>query len=173
MATITGTTTFEAGVSTWVRNAADLNECKLKIGGLEYYINNCGEYALYYLNSYGGWDSFLIEGTVKRIDNIENLTYEKYAKNSTSLDFENNKYQVNITPTYECHTGWLTDNQADNFAKNLLSTTQAYLHNLATGDIMPAMIDTNQAEYKTFKNNNRKFVSYTFVVKESQKKIKR
>ena len=45
-----------------------------------------------------------------------------------------------------------------------------FLHNLKTNKIMPVVVDNNEAEYKTFKNNGKHMVNYTINVKASQKK---
>ncbi len=126
----------------------------------------CGEYAVYYLNRYGGWDSFLIEGNVMKKD-----TYEKYytnkSFNNTQLDFERKVYNNQITTSFELNTGWLTDTQSETLAFNLLPSNSAYLHNLATGKISPIVISDNECEYKKF-INGKKLNRYKITVENSQ-----
>ena len=131
--------------------------------------NSCGEIALYYKNRKGGWDSFLIEGTVTKKDEYTKYTYNRSFNNNT-LQFENGTYHSQIITSYVLNTGWLTDQQSDNLAFNLLSSNEVYLHNLCTDKVYPVVIKDNSATYKTYKNNSRKLVNYQINVEESQRK---
>lgn len=128
--------------------------------------NACGEYAIYYLNRYGGWDSFLIEGNVIKKD-----VYEKYytnkSFNNTQLDFERKVYNNQITTKYELNTSWLTDSESDKLAFNLLSSNSAYLHNLVKDEIKPIVINNTETEYKKF-INGKKLNRYKIEVENSQ-----
>lgn len=131
--------------------------------------NTCGEIALYYKNRKGGWDSFLIEGTVTKKDEYTKYTYNRSFNNNT-LEFENGTYHSQIVTSYVLNTGWLTDVQSDNLAFNLLSSNEVYLHNLCTDKVYPVVITDNSATYKTYKNNQRKLVNYQINCEESQRK---
>lgn len=174
MATVTGSITFPAGVATWVRDSSDLgpSKAKLTINNVTYDCSYCGDFAVYYVNKYGGWNSFLFEGICKRADNLTDYRYSRSVSNQT-INFENNRYMVEISPTYQLTTGWLSDEEAERLASDLLPTTKLYLHNLITDEIRPAIITNSVAEYKTFRNNNKKFVQYTVSVQESQTRIRR
>jgi hypothetical protein len=56
------------------------------------YVDKTKDYVLYYVNAYGGWDSLLINGNVKRIDNITPFTYRNKQRGKV-------KYMNEITPT--------------------------------------------------------------------------
>lgn len=127
----------------------------------------CGDYAIYYLNRSGGWDAFLIEGLSKKTDALEKYYINK-SFNNTTIEFGKRVYHNQITTSWELHTGWLTDAQSENLAFNLLTSNQSYLHNLSTGEIIPIVVTNEEAEYKTFKNNNKKMVNYTIRVEASQ-----
>ena len=174
MATITGSTIFPAGVATWVRDCSDLgvSDSKITINGVKYDCSYCGDYAVYYVDKYGGWCSFLFEGKCKRTDSLTDYKYNRSVSNQT-LRHENNRYMVEIKPTYQLSTGWLSDEEAERLASDLIPTTKMYLHDLKTNEIKPAFITDTVAEYKTFATNNRKFVQYTVSVQESQTKIRR
>lgn len=131
--------------------------------------NYCGEIALYYKNRKGGWDSFLIEGTVTKKDTYTKYTYNRSFNNNT-LEFENGTYHSQIITSYMLNTGWLSDTESDNLAFNLLSSNEVYLHNLCTDKVYPVVITDNTATYKTYKNNSRKLVNYQINVEESQRK---
>lgn len=131
--------------------------------------NACGEVALYYKNRKGGWDSFLIEGTVTKKDEYTKYTYNRSFNNNT-LEFENGTYHSQIITSYILNTGWLNDQESDNLAFNLLSSNEVYLHNLCEDKVYPVVIKDNTATYKTYKNNSRKLVNYQINVEESQRK---
>lgn len=131
--------------------------------------NACGEIALYYKNRKGGWDAFLIEGTVTKKDEYTKYTYNRSFNNNT-LEFENGTYHSQIITSYQLNTGWLSDQESENLAFNLLSSNEVYLHNLCTNKVYPVVITDNTATYKTYKNNQRRLVNYTINCEESQRK---
>ena len=134
-----------------------------------YNFTYCGDAVLYYLNRYGGWDCFLIEGKVVKTDNYDKLKFRKNYNNQT-LEFGRMLYHNDISTKYALSTGWLTDEQSENLAFNLLSSTQVYLHILDDENanlIYPVIITDDSVEYKTYKNG-RRLVSYTINVETSQ-----
>lgn len=142
-----------------------------KLNG-SYDFETCGDYALYYLNCYGGWDAFLIEGNVIKSDTITQYkTTQSY--NNTTLDYETSRYLTTTITNWELHTGWLTDEQAANFVKNLLGSNSVYMHNFKTDTIVPVIITDNNGVYKTYKNQGKKMVNYTIKVQESQSKLRK
>lgn len=172
MAIVSGSITYPEGVATWVRDCADLSGCRLSLNNVTYDCNFCGDFAVYYVGKKGGWNAFLFEGICKQTDNLTEHKYNRSVNNQT-INFENNRYMVEVMPTYELRTGWLSDEEAARLASDLIPTTKLYLHNLITDELKPAIITNTTAEYKTFRNNNRKFVQYTITVQESQTRIRR
>lgn len=132
----------------------------------------CGDYAIYYLDSFGCWRSFLFEGNCKKSDNYVQFEYNK-AFNNTTIQFEQGRYINEINTVYELSTGWLKDDEAENFARNVVGTNVAYLHNLKTNKIFPVLVDESGVEYKKYNTNGRHMVEYTINVKESQNKIRK
>lgn len=126
------------------------------------------QYALYYLNRYGGWDSFLIEGSVTRRDSYNRFNMEKAYDNRT-IEFGTRTYNNQITSSYELHTGWLTEEQSYNLSFNLLSSTRIYLHKLNTDEVLPVVVNDAEATYKNRNNSGRKLLNYTINVITSQK----
>ena len=149
-------------------NLTDGQYINHSINGL-YNNNYCGDYALYYQQRNGGWAAFLVEGSSKKTD-----TYEKYAYNmafnNRKAMFEKNTYHNQIVTSWELHTGWLTDSQADNLAFNLLASNRVFLHSLKDNKIIPIVLTNSTAEYKTFKNNSKRLINYTITAEESQRK---
>lgn len=129
--------------------------------------NDCGDYALYYLSRYGGWDSFLFTGKCKRKDSISGYTINQEYNNNHPYEFGFINYYTTITEKYELNTGWLTDEQSKSFAFNVIPSSMCYLHNLAEGKIFPVVITNTEAEYKTRKTSDKR-VNYTLNVTASQ-----
>lgn len=132
----------------------------------------CTPYVLYYLNSYGGWDAFVIEGTGIKKDAYTSYKTDRVYKNTT-LDFELNKYVQEIKTTYELNTGLLSDEQAANLAKNLVGSVKVYLQNIEEGWVKPVIIDDANVTYQTYQTNGRKLCQYKITVQESQTKIRK
>lgn len=162
------TITVPSGVSTYVADADNYTGRKVYFDDLELYdVNYCGDAACYYLNSRGTFDAFLIEGGIKRIDKFTQQDYYKSYDNRT-IEFGRNRFVTELKPTWELYTGWLTDEEAERLCRNLLPSTQVYLHTLDDDIIRPVVIVDNQAEYKTYENQNYQLVSYTIKVEASQ-----
>ena len=133
-------------------------------------INDCNsKYAIYYLNAYGGWDSFLIEGYV-----TEKTEYSRKSiirdNNNNLVDFETKPYMTDIQKFYEIHTGWLNQNESNILVNNLFQSTRVYLHNLETDLIEPLFLTDTNVTHKTYKNSGIKLLNYTInaTVAQSQ-----
>lgn len=133
-------------------------------------VSACEGALLKYVNAYGGWDYFFVEGVCKKTDKITRSSYEKDA-DALSSQFETKDYQASMEATWQGHTGWLTDEQSFRM-KHLVESVEVYMLDLATGDEMPVVMRDSSLEYKKF-INGRKLVNYTLQWTESQKKIRR
>ena len=133
---------------------------------------DCGEYALYYLNAYGGWDALLIDGTVLKKSTITQYTTDKNYNNSR-IEFEQTKYINEIQDAYEINTGFLTDEQAANLSKNLIPSKEVYLHFISDNKIIPVLITDTSVTYQTYQTNNLQMPQYKINVKESQIKLRK
>lgn len=132
----------------------------------------CTPYVLYYLNSYGGWDAFVIEGTTIKKDAYTSYQTDRVF-NNTTLEYELNKYVQEIKTTYELNTGLLSDEQSRNLAKNLVGSLKVYLQNINEGWTRPVLIKDSGVTYQTYQTNGRKLCQYKITVEESQSKIRR
>ena len=155
--------------------ADDLNKYenlnKVEVGDVVFDVKNTGcEWCLYYVNSYGGWDSLLIHGNSKKNDKITSSYYSKQFNNST-IEFEKTKYNNIINSTFELHTDWFTDEEQSKLF-HLIESTEVYLHNLNTKQLYPVIITNTNVEYKTFTNNGKKKFNNTIIVESSQSKIR-
>lgn len=141
-------------------------------GGAYNVLADCGEYALYYLNAYGGWDALLIDGTVLKKSTITQYTTDRNINNSR-IEFEQTKYINEIQDAYEINTGFLTDEQAANLSNNLIPSREVYLHFLNDDRIVPVLITDNSVTYQTYQTNNLQMPQYKINVKESEIKLRK
>lgn len=166
------TINMPSGVSTYTMDVAQYCGYQIVINSaVTYEVNYCGDFGAYYTNSHGGWDAFLFEGKCKRTDRFDSYKIDRPFNNNT-INHESKTYLNDVLPEYELNTGWLTDSQAANFAKNLIQSTTIYLHDLRDNKIFPVVITDTEAQYKKFEDE-RRLVSYTLRVRASQKMIRR
>ena len=132
----------------------------------------CGDYGLYFVNRQGGWESFAIQGTGVKSDNIQQYTTDKSFDNNT-MEFEANRYLSEIKTSYVLNTHYMSDDQAFLLAKHLFSSNFVYLHNLKEGYITPVIITDTSVTYQTYQTNGKKMAQYKIAVTESQSKIRR
>ena len=138
---------------------------------IEYDLTHCGDWALYYLNKMGGHDAFMIEGNVRVVDNIDRDQYTQNAKNTNPSSFAKTTIQSRISTTYELSTGWLTDEESEILASQLMSSPQVFLHNRTSLYIPTAVnITDTSVEHKKFRNG-KQLNRYTITVEESQTKL--
>lgn len=133
-------------------------------------IDSCCEYCLYYCNAFGGWDSLLVNGNVKKSDKITSHYYSQNF-NNTTYEFEKTKYLNVISTSYELYTDWFNDDEQSRLY-HLLESTQVYLHNLNKNEILPVNITNNTCEYKTYTNNGKKKWYNTINVEVAQERIR-
>lgn len=169
-ATVTASSDKQVLIADWNLKNQPYNQ--IVVDGIVYdIVDSCKEFCLYYSNAYGGWDSLLIDGNVKRTDNITSYYYMKNYDNN-SYQFEKNKYLNVITPTYVLHTDWFTDDEQSRL-HHLLESTEVYLHNLKTNEILPVNITNTSCEYKTYKNNGKKKFNNVINVEIAQQRIRK
>lgn len=120
-------------------------------------------YALYYINAYGGWDSLAIRGNVTQTDKIQSQTY----KNKTNGKV---KYLNTITPSWQLYTDSMNDGSK---MHHLLESTEVYLHNLETDEITPVVITDSECVYKSYANQGSTRFHYTINVEASNYKIRK
>lgn len=140
-------------------------------GSLTYYGGYCGRYALLYQNAYGGWDSFLIEGTVFKSTNYTQDTYAKAYDNNT-LDRETWNYANELSETYTCTTGWLSDRESALFCKHLLTSPDIFLQDLENDTLIPVTMTPANNKEKTYQNEGKKMVNYQFILKAANSKVR-
>lgn len=135
-------------------------------------VNSCHKYALYYLNAYGGWDSLLIEGNHSKRDNLTRHTRETEYDNGNLQNRGIHNYVNEISRSLTLHTSWMTDEQSARM-HHLLNSTNVYLGDIESGQMIPVVLTDTITEYKTYKGNGGKLVNYAINVTIAQERMRR
>ena len=161
----TGTGAFKANAISGVD--------RITIKSRVYYpVGACYRYALYYVNAYGGWDQFLLEGNDLEADELTRYIHEVVYDNNQLVSRGKVNFVNEVNKTWDLHSGLLTDDQASRM-HHLINSPMVYLCYIPTGDMIPVTMKTNTCEYKTFKNQGNRFAQYTLQVEIAQNRIRR
>lgn len=129
----------------------------------------CGnKYCLYFLNRFGGWDSILMKGNATMKHTFNRSSFKQ---NALNYDINRNtvNYLNNIKESWKLNTEYLNDEESERFAY-AMGSNKLYLHLLEDDKIIPINITDSNVEFKTFKNQGRKFARYTIEVENAKDK---
>ena len=135
-------------------------------------VTDCREWVVYYVNAYGGWDSLLIEGNTIETDSLKRHTREMEYDNRSIQNRGTQNYVNEITKSFTLHTSWMSDAESLRM-HHLLNSTEVYLFNINTGDMIPVTLNNTTTEFKTYKNNGGRLVNYTIDATLAQERIRR
>lgn len=135
-------------------------------------VNTCSRYTLYYVNAYGGWDSFLIEGNHIVSDNITRHTRETEYDNRSIQNRGKHNYVNEIVKSMTLHTSWLSDEESLRM-HHLLNSTEVYLYDMETKQMIPVILSNSTTDYKTYKSNGGKLVNYAIEVEYANTRLRR
>ena len=161
-----------SGTAVFLPSAWD-NVDRIVVGNSSFkVVTDCAKYALYYVNAYGGWDCFLIEGNTLEADSLKRYTREMVYNNRDIQNRGIQNYVNEITKGFTFHTGWLLDDQGERM-HHLINSTDVYLYDIANGQMIPVTIPSTTCEYRTYKNQGNQLVNYTIQVEIAQNRIRR
>lgn len=166
-----------AGSGTAVFSLATWNNLKpvksITIGNATYeVVTDCASYVLYYLNAYGGWDSLLVEGNDMEHDAISRSIMAMEYDNRSIQNRGRRNYVNEIDKQFTLHTGVMTDAQSKAM-HNLIESTNVYLYDIASDEMIPVIVTDTALQYKTYKNNGNRMVSYDINVEVAQDRVRR
>lgn len=149
---------------------------RITIGTHTWYVVDCAEYVLHYVNAYGGWDSLLVSGNGKATDTIKHYV-TGMAGTTRTTDPDDNRtrrnYVNDITRKFTLHTGILTEAQSRRM-HHLLESPVVFLQDLSEGKrIRPVVITGNTCEFKTYRNNGNKLMEYTIEAELAETRMRR
>ena len=132
----------------------------------------CHDYALLYRNAFGGWDTFLLEGSVVPADGYDRRTMTRAVDNVDPTTRARHNYLTEVTQRWTMRTGWLHDDEVARL-HHLTGSTDVYLYNIATGDLVPVVLTSGEAVYKTYKTNGRQPGYYELTAERAQGRERR
>lgn len=131
------------------------------------YTRKCtnANYAVYYMNTYGGWNWMLFESNkqTKKLG-IKQSTF--LTTNSTTKN-----YNVNIDTTYDLTSLFLTDEGSAKL-QDLYVSPIIYLHDFSTNELILVNVVTSSYTLKTYLNQGRKMFTQSITLKEAKNTIK-
>lgn len=130
----------------------------------------CYRYALYYINAFGGWDALLCRGNGVESDSWDRKTYDTTYDNTVQQNRGTVDYINLQEKRWTLRTGWIPDGSR---MHHLIGSTMVYLHDLQQDIILPVGVATQEAPYKTYKNEGAKLVNYEFEVALQQERMRR
>lgn len=135
--------------------------------------NTCREYALYWINRYGGWQTYIITGKVTPKDSVIRNTYLHYVDNNLKRNFGNQSYMNEVTKQWQIQTGFFTDEQSKLFT-DLYSSPTVYLHNLDTNEIWSVNVNDKSVDVKLTSNQKKSnHFKHNLTVEASQKQYRK
>lgn len=134
--------------------------------------HDCRRYALYYINAYGGWDTLGCRANGVEADSWERKTYGTSYDNAVRQARGTVDYLNVQSKRWTLRTGWL-DDLGGSRMHHLLGSTMVYLHDIQEGIILPVVIATDSAQYKTYRSEGGKLIDYEFEVAIQQERVRR
>lgn len=151
-----------------------VNVRSITMGGITYpvYQDTCARYVLYYINAYGGWDSYVIRGRVSGVDSLTRHERRVEYDNADTVARGRETYALEIGRAFTFRTGWLTDDQAGRM-HHLLESTAVYMHDLLEGVVRPLVLTGSDYHRRSYAENQHKPVYYEITAALAQDRIRR
>lgn len=134
-------------------------------------VEECHNYALYYVNAYGAWDFLLIEGAV-----LEGRRYERHElkRVHNNRSFKSRgiwNYANEVRRTWTLHTGWITDEGAARM-HHLIGSTLVYLYDIAEQSFRPVVVTDAEVSARKYEMEGSP-LTYTINVEEGREGLRR
>lgn len=120
------------------------------------------KYALYYMNTYGGWNWMLFDGNKQVMK--QNNAFSTYVNRNEELV----PYKIDTSTSYDLTSLFLSDESSKKL-QDLYKSPMVYIHKFDTDEIIRVTVDTKSYTEKTFINQGRKFFTQSISVTEVKK----
>lgn len=152
---------------------SELEAIEVQRTGATYrFVDTCARYALYYVNAYGGWDTLVMDGTDMERDELTRHEASRVYDNTDRQNRGTVNHVTEVQKSWTLHTGYLTDEQSGRM-HHLLNSVQVYLYDMEEDAFLPVVLTGTSTEYKTYRNQGRKLVSYEIQARLAQDRIRR
>ena len=143
------------------------------IGAARYdIVTHCGEYALYYRNAFGGWDTLLLEGNCTRRDTLTRHEAGQDYDNRSPQNRGIRNYANELAPEWTLHTGIL-DDDAGAMMHHLLNSPDVFLCDIGADVMRPVVLTDTQTDYLAYRTDGRQPVQYTINARVAQEFVRR
>lgn len=168
--------TLTDGIQSVAFRAGTLNKLYVSINGsdpIQEYsiIDTCKPYALYWLNSKGGYNTYLFNKSSKQSDAIQNYEYSRTATDNVTNPLKE-QYIKTITNRWSIKTDFISDSKSEIIAE-IAHSPQVWLHILDEDRLVEVNVTDTQVDHKLFFNNSKKPVQYTFTVENKLTKLRK
>ena len=120
----------------------------VEVAGLTYRVGGgCGQYALYYVNAYGGWDTLAVLANTKRVDALTHYNLDKEYSNTATHNRGRQNYVNEVVTKLTFYTHYLTDEQSARM-HHLLNSPTVYLHDVEKNHVWPIVLTGSSNERK-------------------------
>lgn len=136
-------------------------------------VDTCADFALYYLNSHGGWDGYIIDGALAPSFGVERGTFNRDYINDDPSNSGIINYRNDITRRAQVRTGWLTDWESKTMANNLFASPLVYLYNITAETLTPVRLTGSDYEIKTYNLNGGNLVNYALDIEVTRNYTRR
>lgn len=134
--------------------------------------NTCARYCVAYVNAFGGWDTFILDGEPSLRDGLTRHTASYDYDNADGSARGRKDYAIEVTPAWTLRTGILTDDESLRM-HHLLNSTEVYLQDLADGTFHPVVLTDTENARRTYKGNGRQLNTYAFNAELAQDRYRR
>lgn len=128
----------------------------------------CNKHAFYYVNSYGGWDTLVVQGKTRIVDNLTRHNTDKVYNNGTTSARGSVNYINEIAQKYTFNTAPMND-EASLKMHHLLNSPHVLVHDTIEGHIWPLLLTGTANERK----HGGRLYSYAIEATLAQQRVRR
>ena len=126
-------------------------------------LDPCYQYALYYVNAFGGWDSLLIKGTGQWSEDYERKSFKATYDNKVATARGRKDYLNEVVRRLTLHTGWISD-EASGRMGHLLGSDTVYLYDIVEDAFIPVSITNSSYTRKDYDSEANSPIDYEITV---------
>lgn len=157
------------GHSHWLNLRYSPNAVKVSFGGRTWKVGGgCHQYALYYINAYGYWDTLAVQANTDEADTLTRHTYEQDYSNTKTYGRGKWNHVNELKHTYTFHTHPLVESSSL-LMHHLLNSPLVYLHDVGANVVYPITLTDTTTDYK----KGCKLFTYTFKAELAQERVRR
>ena len=134
-------------------------------------VDECHNYALYYVNAYGAWDFLLIEGAVHEGRRYERHELKRVHNNASVKSRGIWNYANEVRKTWTLNSGWISDEGAARM-HHLIGSTLVYLYDIAAQTFRPVNVTDTEVTARKYEQEGA-LLNYTINVEEGREGLRR